>query len=79
MGVEYSTTFVPNDDDGWADLLSRHEPRSTDEMPAFQAELTDEGVYFCDYGRSHLAAFALRRIIDHALLHGPSVTIGEWE
>jgi hypothetical protein len=79
MGVEYSITFALNDDDGWADLLSRIEPQSTDEMPAFQAELTDEGVYFCDYGQSPEAAFALRRIIDHALLHGSSVTIREWE
>jgi hypothetical protein len=77
MGFEYNIRYRPADVNAWADFVARLDNPVASDWPAFQVELTDRGVYFCDNGRSEAAAVALRRIIDEALLHSDSVTIDE--
>jgi len=78
MGFEYRIRHQPKDRPAWEEFLRiLPNPRSADDWPAFTAEVTDSGLYFCDHGRSEAASAAFRRIIDKALSEGGAVTIEE--
>jgi hypothetical protein len=77
MGVEYRIRYTPADRKAWDALVVRLENPVSDGWGAFAVELTEQGVYFCDHGRSSAAAVALRRIVDAALAEAHAVTIEE--
>jgi hypothetical protein len=78
VAIEYLIAVKPNDDDRWAGLLERLDNPTTDNgESAFLAEVTAEGIYFCDHGRSAAAAIAFQRIIDQALVRRDLITIRE--
>lgn len=78
MGYEYIVQHQPQDLMDWNVFLSKLEnPRSADDWSAFDVRLTDDGIYFCDHGRTPIAAIAIRRIIDKAMSEAESVTIRE--
>lgn len=75
MSIEYNIVYVPRSTTEWAAFVARLDNPTENGWPAFKVELTERGVYFCDYARSAAAAIALRRILDEALTHGDSVTV----
>ena len=75
MGIEYNIRYQPADRAAWESFVARLANPVSDGWPPFSVELSERGVYFCDNGRSEVAAVALRRIVDEALSHGDSVVI----
>ncbi|HEX8914833.1 MAG TPA: hypothetical protein VF796_20945 [Humisphaera sp.] len=77
MGFEYRIRYTPADRAAWDAFIARLENPIGDGWPAFAVTLADDGILFCDYGRSTEAAVAFRRIVDEALVAGTPVVIEE--
>ncbi len=76
MGFEYVIEADTSNRADWHRLIDRLEnPLCDGNWQAYTAEVTDDGVYFCDHGRSPAAAIALRCLLDHALTKCGSVLI----
>ncbi|MAT69594.1 MAG: hypothetical protein CMJ58_08725 [Planctomycetaceae bacterium] len=75
MGIEYNIRYQPRDRAAWESFVARLSNPVSHGWPAFSIELSDDGIYFCDNGRSDEAAVALRRILDEALSHAEEVVI----
>lgn len=78
MGIEYLIAIEPKDDDRWGRLFERLEIQRRKMANLLSlAEVTKEGIYFYDNGRSATAAVAFRQIIDHALVGRDLIIIRE--
>lgn len=66
MSIEYNIRYMPRSTSEWAAFVARLENPVENDWPAFKVELTERGVYFCDYGHrsprlSRFAASSTRR------------------
>lgn len=78
MGIEYHIKFKKPENFSLGDFLAHIEnPMDDSGWPAFMVQEIDEGIYFCDHGRSMEASIAFRKIVDRALLFDEKVMIAE--
>ncbi len=80
MGIEYKIKFtVPDDLKSSAMFEKLPSPISRDRMAEiYNYSVESDGFYFIDHlVNPEIASLALRRFIDEALRHGPSVEVIE--
>jgi hypothetical protein len=80
MGIEYKIKFtVPDDFKSPALFEKLPSPISRDRMvEIYNYSVESDGFYFIDHlVNQEIASLALRRFIDEALRHGPSVEVIE--